>query len=70
MLKEIKFNTVFAGAAYINKEGAYSVQMSDAQVIQTAATHASQMIVVAENYKFNKKAPARTYQFPANKSTF
>lgn len=51
-LKSIHFNTAFIGASKLRKDGVYVPAMDDAEIVQTAIAQSSQVVLVAEKYKF------------------
>lgn len=54
-LERIAFNTAFIGTSSVKKDGIYSNKMSDSELIRVAASRAKQVIVVAEQFKFNSQ---------------
>lgn len=51
-LKGIHFNTAFIGASKIRKDGVYVPNMNDAEIVRIAIEQTSQVVLVAEKYKF------------------
>ncbi|MDF7639219.1 DeoR/GlpR family DNA-binding transcription regulator [Lactobacillus sp. ESL0791] len=66
-LQQVKFDTAFIGAASIADDGAYSVKMSDAELVKTAVQRAKQVVVIAENYKFDKQTTIPYLSVPLHK---
>ncbi len=54
-LKRMSFNTAFFGTSNVKEDGAYLTKMSDAELTRVAASRAKQVVVIAENYKFNSQ---------------
>ena len=55
LLKRMSFNTAFFGTSSVKEDGIYSNKMSDAELNRVAASRAKQIIVVAEQYKFDSQ---------------
>lgn len=54
-LKEINgihFNTVFIGTSRIRPDGVYTASLADAEIVRAVVDQATQVILVAEKYKF------------------
>lgn len=51
-LRKIHFNTAFIGAGCVRKNGVYTPSMADSKVVETAASRANQVVLVAEKFKF------------------
>ena len=54
-LKRMSFNTAFFDTSNVKEDGAYLTKMSDAELTRVAASRAKQVVVIAENYKFNSQ---------------
>lgn len=54
-LERMTFNTAFIGTSNVKNDGIYSNRMSDSELIRVAASRATQVVVVAEQYKFNSQ---------------
>lgn len=54
-LERMSFNTAFIGTSNVKKDGIYSNRMSDSELTRLAASRAKQVVVVAEQYKFNSQ---------------
>ena len=54
-LKRMSFNTAFFGTSNVKEDGAYLTKMSDTELTRVAASRAKQVVVIAENYKFNSQ---------------
>lgn len=66
-LERLSFNTAFIGASSVKSDGIYSNRMSDSELIRTAATRAKQVVVVAEQYKFNGQITSPFMSVPLSK---
>lgn len=51
-LNQMHFNTVLIGSSRIREDGVYVPSMDDAEIVRAAVDHASQVVLVAEKYKF------------------
>lgn len=51
-LRKIHFNTAFIGGSRIRNDGVYTPSMADSKVVETAASRANQVVLVAEKFKF------------------
>lgn len=65
-LRQIHFNTVFIGGSRIRDDGVYTPSMADSKIVETAASRANQVVLVAEKYKFTNQSSSPYMSVPLN----
>ena len=65
-LRQIHFNTAFIGGSRIRDDGVYTPSMADSKIVETAASRANQVVLVAEKYKFTNQSSSPYMSVPLN----
>ncbi|MBU3827896.1 MAG: DeoR/GlpR family DNA-binding transcription regulator [Candidatus Lactobacillus pullistercoris] len=55
-INKIHFNTVFIGTSRVRTDGVYTSTLQDAELISNVVSRASQVVLIAEKYKFTNKS--------------
>lgn len=66
-IKMIHFNTAFIGASQIRKDGVYVPRMDDAEIVRSVVEQSSQVVLVAEKYKFTNQSTSPYMSAPLDK---
>src|SRR5699024_12785364 len=67
-LRQIHFNTAFIGGSRIRDDGVYTPSMADSKIVETAASRANQVVLVAEKYKFTNQSSSPYMSVPSIRS--
>lgn len=66
-MKKLHFNTVFIGTSRVRADGIYTAAKQDAVIISTAVARASQVVLIAEKYKFTNTTSSPFLSAPLDK---
>lgn len=66
-IRKIHFNTAFIGGSRVRSDGVYTPSMDDAEIVRAAISRATQVVLIAEKYKFTNQTTSPYMSLPLSK---